>query len=712
MDLEAARKALVQESRELLSEMEVALLRMEKDGFDDESVHAVFRAAHTIKGSVGLFGLEHVVKFTHVLESVLDEIRSGKLLADTGMISLFLQCGDHLLDLVGGIEAQTPETDAQATEGERLIGLLKALRPGGNRSLVAPAPIALDAQEIEPGPDGVAGDAWHISLRLASDVLKAGMDPLSFFRYLASMGEILGIEVLDDRLPPVDQMDPEELYLGFELQFRSDVSRKAIEDVFEFVAEGSKIRILPPHGRIEEYKALIEALPESPKRLGEILVAIGALTERELERVLELQVTKADRPVIGSLLVAEQMVPPAVVAAALHKQKGTRERSIQENRVVKVDARKLDALIDLVGELVIANAAAKIAAVGERAKRSEEAIETLTVLVENIRDAALGMRMVPIGEVFHRFPRLVRDLASELGKNVELVIQGAETELDKSMVERINDPLTHMVRNSLDHAIESEAVRVALGKPAKGTLKFNAYHETGSIVIEVSDDGTGIDRKKVVARAVERGIVQPGQELTDREIHNLIFEPGFSTAETVTNLSGRGVGMDVVKRSIEALRGEIEIESEEGVGAVFRLRMPLTLAIIDGFLVGVGGRSFVVPMDLVKECADLVVSNIHGDLVVLRGESLPFIRLRDLFKISGSRPERESLVVVQYGLNRIGLVVDQLAGELQAVIKPMGMVFRDLKAIGGTTILGNGSVALILDVPHLSQVVSSRSLAA
>jgi len=703
---------LVQESRELLSEMEVALLRMEKDGFDDESVHAVFRAAHTIKGSVGLFGLEHVVKFTHVLESVLDEIRSGKLLADTGMISLFLQCGDHLQDLVGGIEAQKQETDAQAVEGERLIGLLKALRKVETRSLVAPAPIALDVEEIEPGPDGVAADAWHISLRLASDVLKAGMDPLSFFRYLASMGEILGIEVLDDRLPPVDEMDPEDLYLGFELQFRSSVSRKEIEDVFEFVSEGSKIRILPPHCRIEEYKALIQALPEPPQRLGEILVAIGALTEKELEHVLALQEAKPDKPVIGSLLVAEEIVPPVVVAAALQKQKGARERSSQENRVVKVDARKLDALIDLVGELVIANAAAKIAATGERAKRSEEAIETLTVLVENIRDAALGMRMVPIGEVFHRFPRLVRDLASELGKNVELVIQGAETELDKSMVERIADPLTHMVRNALDHAIEPESVRVASGKPGKGILKFNAYHETGSIVIEVSDDGMGIDRGKVVARAVERGIVPPGQELTDREIHNLIFEPGFSTAETVTNLSGRGVGMDVVKRSIEALRGEIEIESQEGVGTVFRLRMPLTLAIIDGFLVGVGGRSFVVPMDLVKECADLVVSSIHGDLVVLRGESLPFIRLRDMFRIPGKRPDRESLVVVQYGPNRIGLVVDHLAGELQAVIKPMGMVFRDLKAIGGTTILGNGSVALILDVPHLSQVVSSRSLAA
>ncbi|MEK7393703.1 MAG: Hpt domain-containing protein, partial [Fibrobacterota bacterium] len=530
MDMDAARKALVQESRELLADMESALLRMERDGFDEEAIHAVFRAAHTIKGSVGLFGLEHVVRFTHGLESILDDVRSGKLVPDSAMISLFLECGDQLTTLIDGVEENRDQTEQEDKLGSALLDRLAALNPNAHKvhkAVVAQKPLEPKVEVLESHPDGVAADTWHLSLQLARDVLRAGMDPLSFLRYLASMGEILVVDLVEDSIPLASDMDPEELYLGIEVQFKSDATRKQIEDVFEFVAEGSEIRILPPHARIDEYIQFLKSMPDSVERIGEILLKCGALTPKELERVLRMQSDAGDKKEpIGQILVSESIVPSIVVVAALQKQKSTRDKAAQENRVIKIEAQKLDVLIDLVGELVIANAAARIAATEEGAKRSLEAVASLTTLVEGIRDAALGMRMVPIGEVFQRFPRLVRDLAKELGKSVELEISGAETELDKSMVDRLADPLTHMVRNAMDHGLETESVRIAVGKAPQGTLSFNSYHETGCIVIEVSDDGAGINLEKVRKRAIERGIVSSEQELSEREILNLVFEPG------------------------------------------------------------------------------------------------------------------------------------------------------------------------------------------
>lgn len=709
LDLEAARTAFVQEASDLLGEMEEALLAMERFGVQAESVNAVFRSAHTIKGSAGLFSLEDMVDFTHILETVLEEVRAGRKSVDSEDISLFLECGDHLRHLVDDFANHAHPTESRQATSRRLLERLQDLQaPRRSRSGKGPS---IAAGDTIPGGDGVQSEAWHLSIRLDPEVLKTGIDPLSLFRYLGKLGEVQRIDVLEDNLPSISEMDPERLYLGFEIQFRSRANRTEIESVFEFVREGSTIRMVPPHAQIVEYLQLLQSLPEGPDRLGELLVSCGALTTTELAQMLSLQrKSDLDRPpTLGRILVEQEVVPQVVVNAALQRQKSFRERSSQESRVVKVDVSKLDHLINLVGELVIATAGARIAAIGERSLPLEEAVNGVTKLVEEIRDAALGVRMIPVGEVFNRFPRVVRDLSKELGKRIDLQIEGADTELDKSMVERIVDPLTHIMRNAIDHGIEPVERRRLAGKPEVGTIRMDAWHDSGSILIQVSDDGGGLDRERILRKAIASGLVQPGQELTDREVIGLIFEPGFSTAETVTNLSGRGVGMDVVKRNIEVLRGEIDVESHPGTGTTMRIRLPLTLAIIDGFQVLAGKAAFVVPLDLVKECADFVDSSIHGDLVVLRGEALPFLRLRDLFSIAGPRPSRESLVVVQYGNHRMGIVVDQLAGELQAVIKPMGALFRELKAIGGTTILGNGSVALILDVPHLSQTFARRS---
>ncbi|WP_308445877.1 chemotaxis protein CheA [Chitiniphilus purpureus] len=704
-----ARDALVQEARELLAAMEQALMQIEAEGQDAEAINAVFRAAHTIKGSAGLFAFERIVSFTHIVESVLDRVRNGSQPLDANLLTLLLECSDYIAMLVDAIAARQEEQEPDAERRARLEAALTALLGVVTATPPPPATVAQPQGEpqgkveVESG-ESVSSDNWHISLRFSPDVLRSGMDPLSFLRYLGTLGHIVHIVTLPDALPAAAEFDAETCYLGFEIDFASPVDRQTIEGVFEFVRDDSDIRILPPHSKVAEYISLIDGLPEPSGRLGEILVKGGALTESELTRVLAQQ---AAEPVpakpLGALLVENDVVPQAVVAAALTKQKQGEEKRAQEQKFIKVEVSKLDALIDLVGELVIAGAGANVVARRQKDVQFEEATQALSSLVEQIRDAALTLRMVPIGEVFQRFPRVVRDISRELGKEIQLVVTGADTELDKSMVEKLSDPLMHIVRNAMDHGIEPTEARTAIGKPAAGTLRLNAFHESGCIVIEVSDDGRGLDRERILRKAIERGLVQPDQQLSDSDVFRLIFEPGFSTAETVTNLSGRGVGMDVVRKNIEALRGEVEVLSRPAQGTTVRIRLPLTLAIIDGFQVMTGEAVFVIPLDLVIECVDVSSHDTRHNILKLRGEPLPFVRLRELFELPEAGEVRESLVVVQYGQQRAGLVVDRLVGEFQAVIKPLGVLFSDMKGISGSTILGDGRVALILDVPHLIQ---------
>jgi len=478
--------------------------------------------------------------------------------------------------------------------------------------------------------------------------------------------------------------------------------------VFEFVLDDCVLRILPPNARVSEYTELIHAMPEEPARVGEMLVRCGSITERELKAALAAQQAAGTSAPIGQVLVELGRVQPAVVDAALAKQQRVRELKAQESRSVRVDADKLDRLIDLVGELIIAAAGAHTLARRTRNVELMERNETLSDLVERVRDSALQLRMVKIGATFTRFERVVHDVARELGKDIALAVSGEDTELDKTVVEKIGDPLTHLVRNAMDHGIEPADVRAARGKPAQGTVRLNAYHDSGSIVIEVSDDGGGIDRERVLAKAVERGLVEAGRQLTDSEVFALLFEPGFSTASQVTNLSGRGVGMDVVKRNIAALRGSVDMASRPGAGTTVTVRLPLTLAIINGFQLAVGKSVFVVPLEMVEECVTCTADGEH-DYIDLRGHVLPFIRLRELFALPGTRGARENIVVVRHGGCRIGLVVDTLLGEAQTVIKPLAPMFARVRGISGSSILGNGDVALILDVPALMQQAGARA---
>ena len=720
MNLDQALETFIAESRDLLQAMEDALLSSQNGKQDADAVNAIFRAAHTIKGSAGLFGLDNVVAFTHTLESVLDQVRGGELAPDAELVALLLCCRDHLGALIESVAVPEQQADPKVeAQGAHLSAQL-------SQYLQASAPTAAEppTRTIASSPDTPEYSArtlirhWHISVRFGPNVLRNGMDPLSFIRYLGTLGELLWVETLTDAIPEADAMDPEACYLGFEIALKSDSSRVQIENVFEFVKEDCELRILPPGSSIVDYVDMIRALPEDDLRLGEMLVRCGTLTRAVLDDALNRQALApgGELKPLGQILVQQGTVDQNVVDAGLERQRQSRERKMQESQTVRVDAHKLDELIDRVGELVIAGSA--VGLIGQRTGLAEltEAVSTLSRLVESVRDGALQLRMVQIGATFNRFKRVVHDVSRELGKDIDLVITGEDTELDKTVVEQIADPLTHLVRNAVDHGIEPANVRRAQGKPDKGTIRLNAYHDSGSIVIEVSDDGGGLKRERILAKAVERGLVSAATSLSDAEVFNLIFEPGFSTAEAVTNLSGRGVGLDVVKRNVNALRGSVDVHSVAGRGTTMRICLPLTLAIIDGFLVRLAGSSFVVPLEVVDECVELErspdIDSGHRSYLNLRDQVLPLLRLREAFGVTGELRERQNVVVVKHARKRAGIVVDELLGEAQAVIKPLGPLFQRLRGISGSTILGDGKVALILDIPALIQQAELREASA
>jgi two-component system, chemotaxis family, sensor kinase CheA len=711
--MEELLAVFVQESREQLAAMESALLQLESNPDDSDIINAIFRPAHTIKGGAGVIECDFIVGFTHVVENALDKLREGQISVTSDLVAVLLQCCDHISALFDVLEsgAKAPAEDLEVA-GEKLIKKLEKNWPNP----------ADDTQEKIPSSSEKAPDVlrentaltktecWHISVRFGTEVLRQGMDPLAILRYLSTLGHIEHLETLADAMPVAEEMDPECCYLGFEITFRSEADKASIEAVFDFVREECTLYILPPHSRLDEYLQLLETLPEDNLRLGEILVRTGALTETELIRALGVQEEATQphedgepltRPPLGAILVEQGGVAPELVEAAVVRQKQMAEKKGVEARLIRIQADKLDKLIDLVGELVISGASVNLLAGRSGLGELVEATSLMSRLVESIRDSALQLRMVQIGETFNRFNRVVRDVSRELGKDIELLITGGETELDKSMVEKIADPLMHLVRNAMDHGIEPTETRRAQSKPARGRLELNAYHDSGSVIIEVADDGGGLNRDRILAKAVERGLAQPGQTLSDGEIYNLIFEAGFSTAEQVTNLSGRGVGMDVVRRNIQSLRGTVDVTSRIGEGTRIAIRLPLTLAIIDGFLVGIDKASYVIPLDAVVECIELGSTSQERDFLNLRGEVLPFVRLRELFEIHTTPPSRQNVVVVQFAGQKAGIVVDQLIGEFQTVIKPLGQIFRHVRGIGGSTILGSGEVALILDVQAL-----------
>ncbi|WP_372361018.1 chemotaxis protein CheA [Xanthomonas sp. NCPPB 1325] len=658
MDMNQLMQTFLAESRDLLEDMERHLLEAERGESSPDAVNAIFRAAHTIKGSGGLFDLPQLVGFTHVVESVLDLVRDETLTLSSELIGLLLVCCDHIHALVEtAADPGHADPAALAAEAEPLLAQLQTY-------LHASACGVTTAAIQHSTPEKQSG-YWRITLTLFADALRFGNSPLKLIRNLRSLGSVEAISTDHSKLPSFEELDPEANYLGFQILLRSDADRAAIEEVFEFVRDDCDLDIVAVPAPADA-AALLAAEPLAVATPSNALAAV-----------------------------------PSAAAAPARAAPDAGARNA-DARSIRVDADKLDRMIDLVGELIIA-----VASTNANAQRSGDAqlLESASILaglVEDVRESALQLRMVKIGGTFSRFQRVVHDVARELGKDIALVVAGEDTELDKSVVEKIGDPLTHLVRNAMDHGIEPADVRVARGKPARGTVGLNAYHDSGSIVIQITDDGGGLNRDRILAKALERGLAEAGRQLSDREVFAMIFEPGFSTAEKVTNLSGRGVGMDVVKRNITALRGTVDIDSAAGVGTTISVRLPLTLAIINGFQVGVGKSVFVVPLDVVEECVEFT-PDYASDYIDLRGSVLPYVRLRELFALGGKTPARESIVVIRQGAQRFGLVVDTLLGEWQTVIKPLSKVFAQVRGISGSSILGSGDVALILDVPSLLQ---------
>jgi two-component system chemotaxis sensor kinase CheA len=545
------------------------------------------------------------------------------------------------------------------------------------------------------------------------------MDPLSIAKYLKVLGRVKSMVCGMDAVPALVNLNPETCYLSFVMALESKASREEIEGAFSFVADDCELDIKAPESVEQKLVRAIENMPDTP-RLGDMLVSVGAVSQNKLTEALSHQeltmpAASGEKPKIGNLLEASAGVAPEVVEAALNKQQKARETTVgEENRYIRVQADRLDAVINLLGELVIAGAGANLLARETRNMALIEANLHMNSLIEEIRNGTLGLRMVPVGETFSRFRRVVRDTASSLGKEVNFEIVGGEAELDKSMVEKIADPMMHLVRNSLDHGLEPPQERVAAGKPPAGRLVLSARHETGAILIRIEDDGRGINRERVLQRAWNRGLVEPGIVPGDDAINMLIFEAGFSTADQVTNLSGRGVGMDVVRRNIEALRGTIKLHSSPGRGLQVDIRLPLTLAIIDGFLVGVGKAKFVLPLGSVVEVIEAGGQNVRVDAtgrhcVELRGAVLPVVRLRTLYSVESTLPDRTSVVVVSSPRGKYGIEVEVLLGQQQTVIKPLGRLFKTLRGISGSSILGSGEVALILDVVSMGELVTAEA---
>lgn len=727
MSVQQLRKIFAMESEDTLQQMEDALLNLEKKADDHEAVNVVFRVAHTLKGSAAIVGLDDISAFTHLMENILDRVRSGDLSVNPDLIQVMLACHDHL---VMWIEHDIEQPDTEQSELQsvtqdlkvRLQGLINTPKtPNIIEEIVKELPvIESTALVITPtlstpldADTPVQASHWQVSLRFHEDALRNGVDPLAVVRYLDEQGQILQLHTLFDAMPNAALMNPEHCYMGLEITYQINIDPSVVEGMFDLVRDYCEVRILPPHSPINAYFRTLRHLPESIERIGNIWRTQRTLTEEEWAIGSQLEFPPDEvisiPPVMQQPLDHQENSTPqiATIPPPNKNANSIKDVKAKTQKNLQVDAEKLDQLINLVGELVIANASISLLMQKGKYDRLGESISTMSRLVEEIRNSTLRMRMVHIGNTFNRFQRMVHDLSRDLGKDIELVINGAETELDKSMVEKINDPLMHLVRNSIDHGIETPDIRISHGKPAHGTLQLNAYHDSGMVVIEVSDDGKGLDRQKILRKATQKGIIRPAQELTEQEVDLLMFEAGISTSDAVTELSGRGVGLDVVKRNVNALNGTIDVFSQENEGTQVRICLPLTLAIIDGFLFNVGKSSFVVPLDRVVECVELShesLENKENNYLNLRGRMLPLVYLHQLFQLEANQSEEiicSNIVVVRYGDREAGLVVSSLFGEFQAVIKPLGKLFERLHGISGATILGSGEVALILDVPAL-----------
>ncbi len=729
-----------EDATEQLQFMENALLDANENGIDDEKIGEIFRAMHTIKGTAGMFGFNSVVDFTHIAENLLDEVRQHTVETNDEMLDLFLKCKDHCETLIEHAINDEELDEEILNNSTTLVDKLLTYMPNNQTTI---------KQEVTQNSEGEhlqeiatsSNDTWHVSIRFHEDFFSSGMDILSIFNFFNKMGEILINLPIIDKIPNLEDLDPLKTNIGFELEFQTDVGYEEIEEIFEFVLDDVTLHIFK-HDDLDKLKELLDAQEDStlydlfedeciysPEELdgstvNEETLDLSSIQTQTIEEVQEQSLTTEDKETktvevkklddineeFEKEAKPEPKVEPKIEAKAETKKvvkKAKSKKDAPKSFSLRVDSMKIDQLINQISEMVIANAKITQIASDKEDTDLEEAANVLTDMLEDVRNGIMNIRMVQVEDSFVKFKRIVNDTAKKIGKDIEFIITGGETELDKTVVEKISDPLVHMLRNSVDHGIELPDVRVANGKDAKGRVELKAYPDAGTIVIQISDNGAGLDKDKLFQKAISKGLVNENDNLTDKEIYNLIFEAGFSTAETVSDISGRGVGMDVVRRNIQDLRGVIDIDSTLGVGTTFTIRLPLTLAIIDGFLVQAGDTKYVIPLENIQECIELTPNykqNMEGNQFInLRGEILPILDVKKYLNIGQEQTEsqRENVIVVRYANSVIGLQVDELYGEYQTVIKPLGDVFENVSGISGGSILGTGEVSLIFDIPKL-----------
>jgi two-component system chemotaxis sensor kinase CheA len=652
-----------QEASDLFEVLEGALLDLGVRPDDRDLVDTAFRALHTIKGSGAMFGFDAVAAFTHEFETAFDLVRKGVIKPDENLVSVALAAKDYIRALI-----EAPDT-TDAIIGDAILDEL--------RRFVAPVTGALPeaAAVTESRPAGQSG--WRLRLEFDSQVLRNGSDPLDYLDDLRKLGACL-VTALTDDVPLLEHLEPEYCFLKWDVALHSDCDKAAIDDVFMFVQDEMKLDCQP-------------------------MVAAEIST-----RISVPTATQVAQP-----LVLESMADASPGAPSVDRRRDEPRRSDDKGiATVRVQAERLDELMDRVGELVIAQARLGQLAASSNDISIKAIAEEIERLAASLRDTTMGARMVPIGSLFGRFRRLIHDLSRDLGKPVELVTSGEDTELDKTMIERLADPLVHLIRNAIDHGIEDQAGRAAASKTEIGRIEIAAVHAGAQVLVTVRDNGAGLNTARIRAKAEEQGLLAPGAALSDQEVHQFLFHPGFSTAQTVSALSGRGVGMDVVKRTIEALRGSIDISTTPGQGTTVTLRLPLTLAIIEGLLIRVGEGRYIIPLSAVEECAELSAGDERTrgrDFLNMRGDLVPFLRLRGLFDVAGEPDRFQKIIIASAGETRIGLIVDQIIGSHQSVIKSLSKLHSDVTMFSGATILGDGSAALILDVAQLIAIGQGRS---
>lgn len=686
IDMAQFHQVFFEESFEGLDVMESGLLNMDPGSVDAEAINAIFRAAHSIKGGSGTFGFMNVSDFTHVMETLLDEMRDGRRQVTGDAVNVLLQSVDVLREMLvaarDGGDPDAARVEAQHAELQRVLAG-NAADTGSTVSTPVHESVEADAHQ----PIG-----WKIVFRPHQHLMRTGNDPLRIIRELASLGE-LTVDCDTGDLPAFENFEPEDSYLSWEIRLASPVDKSAIDDIFEWVEDDCDFAVVPVMPPEQDRVGTVNAQSDvdRPAKTAPQLTEVPPPDERRTgdERRQEAERRKA---------------PPAAAG-------GTSS--------IRVDINKIDTLINMVGELVITQS--MLGMIGRdlqmsRVEKLHEGLAQLERHTRELQESVMQIRMVPISFSFSRFPRLVHDLSSKLGKKIELKMSGESTEVDKTVIEKIGDPLVHLVRNSLDHGIEKPDERVAAGKPETGTVHLSASHRGGNIVIEIRDDGRGLPRDKILRKAVERGLVKAEDHLSDKDVYDLIFQPGFSTADQISDVSGRGVGMDVVRRNINELGGAIEIESTPGRGSAIIIRLPLTLAILDGQTVRIGQETYIVPLVSIVESIQIKESMLNtvvgrGETFTLRDEYLPIVRMHEVFGIDDydAKSLTDGILVVVEGEGRkCGLFVDDLLGQQQVVIKSLEANYGKVEGISGATILGDGSVALILDIPGLMRLSKQR----